>query len=192
MLYIFNLNHCHYVSSPWSCETLPYWNDGEPNDWASNEDCGHIRTGSSSIAYHNMLNDDICTKQKPFICDANPISASKNKTGCNGADIYVHCDDVLYVYYGHNVSNESSSTGPEYEYIGCYRDTSTRALNGGPNGKDMTIEECWASCPEYKYFALQDGHGTSQGECRCGNSLSEATRYGTSSACDTTMGTGNN
>ena len=132
-----------------------------------------------------MLNDDRCTKTAPFVCDGFVIPDSKNTTGCDGVDIYVHCDDVLYVYYGHNVTEDDP-----YEYVGCFKDTSTRALSGGPGGTRMTIEECYAACTEYTYFAVQDGHSSTEGECRCGNSLSEATQYGTSTGCNTAMGTG--
>ena len=59
------------------------------------------------------------------------------------------------------------------------------------SGGDITIDECHAACPEYKYFALQHGQGTDKGECRCGNSLDEATQLGVSDACAySTTGTG--
>ena len=89
-------------------------------------------------------------------------------------------------------SKTSESYGASgYDHIGCYKDTSDRAFDDYISGADITIEQCFEKCSEYIYFALQDGNGGNKGECRCGNSFSDATQYGTSSDCDkSTTGTG--
>ena len=131
-----------------------------------------------------MIHDDECDSKRVSVCDAHPIP-NKNTSGCHGADIYVHCDNELFVYLSHNISDQAP-----YQYIGCFVDTKgDRALTDGPETR-LTIEECRESCPEYRYFALQNGAGTTKGMCRCGNSLDDATQYGPSTDCDTAVGTG--
>ena len=38
-----------------------YWNNGEPNNWRGDENCGEIVRGQ-------YWNDNACTKTQPFIC----------------------------------------------------------------------------------------------------------------------------
>ena len=73
---------------------------------------------------------------------------------------------------GGSTTSGSTPTTP-YTRIGSYRDTRTRALKYGPKAYNYTQESCMAACPEYKYFAIQEGSW-----CSCSNSLSEATEYG--------------
>ena len=61
-----------------------------------------------------------------------------------------------------------------YSYIGCYRDTWTRALSCNAGLYYYDIDECRLECISYKYFALQ--YGT---ECWCENCLNDAIQYGT-------------
>jgi len=77
-----------------------------------------------------------------------------------------------------------------YQHVGCYQDTGSRALDYGPGGADITIEACheWSVDNGYTYFALQHGEGSIKGECRCSNSLSESTQFGTATSCQ--AGTG--
>eukprot|EP01083_Nonionella_stella_P028877 79589_1 len=67
-----------------------------------------------------------------------------------------------------------------YKYLGCYEDTSTRALVEGPHRRLSSdrLENCAKTCCPFDYFALQAG-----GWCSCSNSLSQATRYGESDGC---------
>jgi len=88
----------------------------------------------------------------------------------------------FYIYTGLGVHS--------YSHVGCYKDTGARALNSGPGGADITIEAChqWSVQNGFLYFALQHGGASSKGECRCSNSLSAATQFGTASNCE--AGTG--
>ena len=43
---------------------------------------------------------------------------------------------------------------------------------------------CSAACDGYMYFGIQHGQGANTGECRCSNSLSQATQYGTATDCE--------
>ena len=67
---------------------------------------------------------------------------------------------------------------------GVKKSGAKRALKFGPHEYGYTQETCMAACPDYKYFALQAGNGTT-GWCSCSNSLSDATQYGNSSCGDT-------
>jgi len=82
--------------------------------------------------------------------------------------------------------------GAGYDHIGCFRDDASRALDHGPGGADITIEACheWSVQNGYTYFALQHGGGSNKGECRCSNSLSEATQFGTANNCEAGTGGG--
>ena len=87
-----------------------------------------------------------------------------------------------------------SETG-SYRHIGCFKDADLddggRTLEYSVGDADITIDECHAACYEFRYFALQHGQGTDKGECRCGNSLEEATQLGVSDDCaSSTTGTG--
>jgi len=79
-----------------------------------------------------------------------------------------------------------------YEHLGCYKDAASRALQYGPGGADITIDACheWSAQNGYSYFALQHGGGSDKGECRCSDSLSDATRYGSATNCEAGTGGG--
>merc|ERR1719474_1999942 len=87
----------------------------------------------------------------------------------------------------------------DYQHLGCYKDSASRALDYGPRegdissrAADMTIEACheWSVQNGYTYFAVQHGGGSNKGECRCSNSLSEATQYGSATNCEAGTGGG--
>ena len=65
-------------------------------------------------------------------------------------------------------------------YLGCFADTSNRALPHGPlpGGASYTVTSCSSACDEYQLFSLQNG-----GQCFCGDSENDAKQYGTSSGC---------
>ena len=63
------------------------------------------------------------------------------------------------------------------ERLGCYKDTGNRALRYGPHRYGYTAETCKKACPNYKYFALQNGNGTT-GWCCCDNDWNHVTKYG--------------
>ena len=65
-----------------------------------------------------------------------------------------------------------------YTHIGCYVDTSTRALPYGPLAYGYYPATCSEACDSYKYFALQNG-----GWCQCSDDLDDATQYGESTGC---------
>ena len=82
-----------------------------------------------------------------------------------------------------NVRVNAVNNNATANYIGCYKDTSTRALPTVINGGNQQYSQ--ASCATeaakggYKYFGLQDGvSGNSQ--CFVGNDLTQATKYGIS------------
>lgn len=87
------------------------------------------------------------------------------------------------------VSPPKSTTAavPTYNYIGCYTDTSTRALPiQAPNA--MTIAECKAVAASKgsAYFGLQWPEGNSGGKAQCWYGPGVYGRYGTSSVCKMT------
>lgn len=68
------------------------------------------------------------------------------------------------------------------KYLGCFRDSSDRALpGGGMYGSTLTIGRCQlaAYMGQYKYFGTQVGV-----ECWLGNDLTVATHYGPATNCD--------
>eukprot|EP01083_Nonionella_stella_P079913 219371_1 len=65
----------------------------------------------------------------------------------------------------------------DYKYIGCYKDSWSRALRYGPQQYGYTIASCSTACPTYKYFALQHGSW-----CCCDNDLNHAKKYGAAPA----------
>eukprot|EP01083_Nonionella_stella_P006858 19860_1 len=77
----------------------------------------------------------------------------------------------------------SSTYSNAYKWIGCYRDTSNRALTEGPQNWGYTIQTCYQACEGYKYFALQAESGSAESWCSCENKRSRATMYGKSHVC---------
>jgi hypothetical protein len=79
------------------------------------------------------------------------------------------------------LTNQGASITPKKDYfpastpytrIGSYEDKPERALPVN-KGRSYTQQTCMDECPEYKYFAIQDGN-----QCFCGSSLSNAQKYG--------------
>jgi len=66
-----------------SSDCVDYWNTNEPNDYSSGEDCGHIRSGATSIDL--MLNDRRCDygSTAHFICDAEVLGPRVNSLESN-------------------------------------------------------------------------------------------------------------
>ena len=44
----------------------------------------------------------------------------------------------------------------QFQYVGCYKDDSSRDLKHGPKTFGYTPASCQAACPTFQYFALQD------------------------------------
>ena len=150
--------------------SVKYKVNGIPSSYTfttANDNKKHNRTPVSWVAYYNTLvNTEDHTGKTNYTSDPN----TQQNYFTLPAD-------------GTKFSLQGGSTTP-YTRIGSYRDTSRRALNYGPKAYGNTQESCMAACPEYKYFALQAGNGTT-GWCSCSNSLSDATQYGEKDCGDT-------
>jgi hypothetical protein len=81
----------------------------------------------------------------------------------------------------------SSTPGPTANsaFKGCYYDAANpRALSGkASDNKDMTVEDCAASCTQYQYFGLE--YAT---ECYCGNALDSTSTSRSLSDCNMPCG----
>ena len=158
--------------------SVKYKVNGIPSSYTfttANDNKKHNRTPVSWVAYYNTLvNTEDHTGKTNYTSDPN----TQQNYFTLPAD-------------GTKFSLQGGSTTP-YTRIGSYKDGGNevqksgakRALKFGPHKYGYTQETCMAACPDYKYFALQAGNGTT-GWCACSNSLSDATQYGNSSCGDT-------
>jgi prefoldin subunit 5 len=85
----------------------------------------------------------------------------------------------------------NDTAGSSSSYIGCYGDTSTRAMPNTSNNQYLSMNTCKQLAIEggYAYYADQNaGYDSSNnpiGWCAASNDLSQAKQYGTSTACQT-------
>ena len=71
-------------------------------------------------------------------------------------------------------------------YVGCYKDKSTRAMKNTSNNKYLPWDDCkkLAVDADYKYFGTQNANNTSNiGWCVGSNNLSEVKKYGVATNC---------
>eukprot|EP01084_Bolivina_argentea_P047472 87484_1 len=74
----------------------------------------------------------------------------------------------------------------QYNYLGCMKDTRSRALRYGPGYKNditkYTVSSCYSICKNtgFEYFSLQN-YGL---QCFCDNSIQSITKYGKADNCD--------
>eukprot|EP01084_Bolivina_argentea_P122248 216647_1 len=70
-----------------------------------------------------------------------------------------------------------------WSHIGCYKDFEPRALDDAYKGDAYSVSACSNACINYNYFSIQF-----ETHCFCENTYEEATRYGTSEACNNGVG----
>nr|XP_021324869.1 macrophage mannose receptor 1-like [Danio rerio] len=61
---------------------LSYWKEGQPDNWADNEDCGQVQGASNG-----QWNDETCTSRRQYICkrpNPNPAPACDSANGWQG------------------------------------------------------------------------------------------------------------
>lgn len=61
---------------------LSYWKEGQPDNWADNEDCGQVQGASNG-----QWNDETCTSRRQYICkrpNPNPAPACDSASGWQG------------------------------------------------------------------------------------------------------------
>lgn len=102
----------------------------------------------------------------------NILCALQNKATCIFPAVPTMTKPVLTA----DTMAESCVSAPKY--LGCYRDTETRALNFGPKNYGYNLATCDAACPNFAFFALQDN-----GWCCCTNDKASAMKYGTATSC---------
>jgi hypothetical protein len=82
-------------------------------------------------------------------------------------------------------STPGSSALPS-NYLGCYGDSSTRAMTLYNNGKQQyNLAQCQniANTNGYQYFGLQNSTSGQNAQCTLSNNLSQALEYGTATNC---------
>jgi len=85
--------------------------------------------------------------------------------------------------YVNSVANNVKET-----YLGCYKDTSNRAMSGTAalSGQYVTYDQCKQTAIDgaFKYFGLQDFHSENQsGWCAVSNDLNATKQYGDATNC---------
>lgn len=81
---------------------------------------------------------------------------------------------------------DGSSYSSQHISLGCYKDSSERAMVWQGNGYETPLS-CGTACTEsgYKYFALQY---PPEAECFCSNDLTHSRKYGESDQCENGRG----
>ena len=77
------------------------------------------------------------------------------------------------------------NSGGHGSYIGCYSDTSNRAMANTSDGQWLPMSQCknLAAKGGFKYYAGQDADGNGNNWCAAGNDMSAITKYGPSTNC---------
>lgn len=122
------------------------------------------------ISCYNTCNHIVDSKLRPFLtkyefekCTGHGFGSSKDKY-----------NKYINFFYGNSIQNicnifdtYKSQIRINHTYKGCYKDDKSRDLANGPGengGSGYTQDTCSQACPNYKYFALQNG-----GQCFCGD-----------------------
>ena len=131
------------------------------------------------ISCYNTCNHIVDSKLRPFLtkyefdrCTGHGFGSSKDKY-----------KKYINFFYGDSIKNicnifdtYKSTISINHIYKGCYKDDGFRDLANGPGekgGSGYTQDTCSQACPNYKYFALQNG-----GQCFCGDHYAtDKTKY---------------
>jgi hypothetical protein len=85
---------------------------------------------------------------------------------------------------GASIFSTPNSSG-DSSYIGCYGDTSNRAMPNTSNNQYLPLDQCkqFAIDNNLNYYGSQDAHGGDNGWCVGSNDLSSAKQYGVANSC---------
>ena len=157
-------------------------------EWLTGNDCKDNVEWNYQDYYYGCRSSKNFTDQIADI-PLNPINFSENYLSSMAGDILSSENYDPPKLIGTCMENEILKTipaglklGPKYDYLGCYKDNSNRAMEirtaGVPNGKPAT-DSCSKQCEGYQYFGLQW-----YGQCFCSNGDGYK-RYGKQTSCNT-------
>ena len=115
---------------------------------------------------------------------------SSNTTGQPGnTAILSNTGSIKVINSSGQAVYSSPATNATSSYIGCYGDTSNRAMQNTSSGKYLPFDNCkkLAQDGNFKYFATQNA-SNGNGWCAASNDLTESKKYGIASNCSVQNG----
>jgi hypothetical protein len=137
----------------------------------------YVSNNESSIT---SLGTSVAVTGKTSLWSSNTSGQTGNTALFQNGSLSVLNSSGVAVYATPN--NSSSPTN----YIGCYKDTSSRAMTAYNKGKQMyNNQSCKnaASSIGATYYALQNSKSGKNAQCFTSSDLSQATQYGIASNC---------
>ena len=136
-----------------------------------------------------LVSNDLANAQKygeAFLNSQFPLWDSKT-TGQNGASAVLSIIGSLSVINseGTSVFSSDNSAAQPGNYLGCYFDQSSRALNPFDSKQAFNLQTCQQKALDgnFSYFGLQNSTSGNNAQCGVSNDLSQALRYGKAGNC---------
>jgi hypothetical protein len=136
-----------------------------------------------------LVSNDLANAQKygkAFLYNQFPLWDSKT-TGQNGASAILSIIGSLSVINseGTSVFSSDNSQAQPGNYLGCYFDQSSRALNPFDSKQAFNLQTCQQKALDgnFSYFGLQNSTSGNNAQCGVSNDLSQALRYGKAGNC---------
>jgi hypothetical protein len=142
---------------------------------------GYCAVSNDLPTITNLGNATVPSQQTPLWS-----SDTQGQTG-NTATLTV--TGTLSVYNSSGAAVYATQSPPNTSYVGCYGDTSTRAMQNTSNNQWLPFSQCQQLAQDggFSYFATQaEGPpyaGDGSGWCAASNDLSQATEYGVATNC---------
>jgi hypothetical protein len=143
----------------------------------------------TSMGYCGVSNDSIsATKNGTAYVITGGVSLWSTNTANTGSYAYLTDQGALTVYNssGAGIYNTDNSSAKPSDYLGCYGDTSKRAMQLHNNGKQKySYQECKdiAEDNNHKYFGLQNSTSGTNAQCALSDDLGSVTKYGKAGNC---------
>jgi hypothetical protein len=143
----------------------------------------------TSTGYCGVSNDYVSsTKNGTAYAISGVVSLWDSKTNGSGSYTYLTSQGTLTVYNSSGASIFNTTVDSSLVsggYIGCYNDTSTRAMTNTSNNNYYSFDTCkqYAIDGGYKYYGSQNKDNNNNGWCVASNDLTSSQKYGVANNC---------
>lgn len=142
----------------------------------------------TSTGYCAVSNDIVsATKNGTSYVVSKVIALWDSKTNGTGTSASLTDKGTLSVFNssGATIFNTPADSTLTGGYIGCYNDTSTRAMTNTSNGKYYSFDTCkqYAIDGKYSYYGSQNKDNNNNGWCVASNDLATSQKYGVANNC---------